>query len=120
QRRDVGLLLNGEVPGPLQVAPYAIPAVSKATWVCRLGGNDQLCCKGVAPIRLPGERPQAFADTDLMQQWVGLVQVIADAVVEVATVVVASPEVEEMHRFSPFRSPTPAPAGRAAAGCVAA
>ena len=51
----------------------------EAAGVHRLRRDHQFRSKGVTPVGLPGECPQAFADANLMQQRARLVEVEADA-----------------------------------------
>ena len=70
---------------------------AETTRVHRLCGNDQFGGKDITPIEFSGERPQAFSDTDLMKERVCLIKMESDAMIQVTPVVIASPEIEEVH-----------------------
>jgi hypothetical protein len=99
QYRYVRLLFNGEISGSLQVAPNPVRPIAKAARVHGFRGNDQFSGKRIATIVLAREGPETFSDTNLMQERVPLVEVEPNSVIEVTSVVIASPEVEEMQRL---------------------
>jgi hypothetical protein len=77
-----------------------VPPVSKALWVERLRLGDEFGGEDVYPV-LPAREPsEALSETDAVEGRRCLVEVEADAVVEIAPVVVATSVVEEWHRLT--------------------
>ena len=74
-------------------------AVAIALRVHSLRQHDQLGRHRIAAVAPARERPQAIADPDLTKQRVRVVGVKADPVIEITSVVVATPVVQEMHVF---------------------
>ena len=64
----------------------------------RLRGHHQLGGEDVSSIPPSREGLKAVSDVNLVKELVPLVQVVRGSVVEVSTVVVAAPVVEQRHR----------------------
>ena len=109
QQRNIGLLVNAEISGPMQVTPHAIRTVAETRRVHRLCGNYQLGSEGIPTIELSGKRPKTISEPDLMQQRVGLVEVKTDPIIQVTPVIIAAPEVKEIHRLTARPTRTDAP-----------
>jgi hypothetical protein len=52
------------------------------------GFNYQLSSKNIAPPFISSEGPNAITDINMMEEWVGLVQVITSTHIQVAVVIV--------------------------------
>lgn len=59
--------------------------------------DDQLGRQNIATLGIPCKCPHTITAVDLMEKRIRLVQVIARAVVEVASVVIRTPVVEKGH-----------------------
>lgn len=97
QGGDVRLTLGSKVTGAPQISPHPITTVAIPLGIQRLCGNDQLRCHHIGTIAPPCERPQTFADVDVVQAWSRLVQVVSRTKVQVPRIVVAAPVIEERH-----------------------
>jgi hypothetical protein len=98
KRRQIRLRVDAEISRFPQISPDPIGAVTKRSGIHRLGGHDKLGGECVATIALPREGPEAFADFGLMQQGIALIQMKASPVIEVAPIIIPSPEIQQVHR----------------------
>ena len=70
--------------------------IAEAARVHGFRGDDQFSSKRIPTIGLAREGPETFSDANLMQEGVPLVEVEPHSVIEITSVVIASPEVEKM------------------------